>query len=687
MCNLFGRILLVFCVPLPFYIRLAVYYMFENPEIEMRHEAAENVGLPMYFNYRLLQYLTPTHPLYLTMYLIYFLAGLTIAYFSGIEKKTRFQHAIADAFSDMKNLSQLNALSMLVSNCLWPFKKYGVFGLFIGLVLWPLLLPISTVICAIYCLPIIFLSCRILLHIFSNAENRRDRFRPAPQIFVADKVINRLHSRTTRKTMKEHCRYCTPNCVFISKGIFLATSAIITLWAFMILLSEVCTFLAEIMCFTMMGIIINASTVLKYGSLLFLVILYSYDCYNNVNKKYLKLNKALFSEIKYRLGKDIEQFTQLPESIQEPRGFKAAEASDQAEYESIDDITEKDPYSWALNDLILFIDSEDTPRIPKKLFDDVCEIRVAGSPGPVYRSLLDATKKFLMIILFLVFVFIVVLTFGESYNMSSTNQMLATMAGGFMPFMFRNIFKPSNPEVETNLLSFKSKLEEIIKNFCQVWPMHDLMFDVEEEPISEEDEEEEEEQESDKESEQHEEIKCDHCCGTGMVAQNNNEKSEKLDLSKVDCPLDKYPLSLADKFKDSKRSNSQRSSLDKGKKDKDKEKDKGKSKEKDGDKGKDNKDKDKKDKNGTDWLKKITRTKNVQVNELQSKIDSMDLEPAEGQRVDILIYVTESDQDWLYEMSSISNYSDAKDDIVLEDLQLALTQPKANGNVPVIKNV
>ena len=114
--------------------------------------------------------------------------------------------------------------------------------------------------------------------------------------------------------------------------------------------------------------------------------------------------------------------------LQENRGFKACEASQQADYESTDDISntcprgENSSYCWDINDLILFVDSDDNPRIPKKLFDDVCQIRVAGSPGPVYRSLLQATGKFLMIVCFLVFVFIVVLSFGDTYKISSTNQ-------------------------------------------------------------------------------------------------------------------------------------------------------------------------------------------------------------------------------------------------------------------------
>jgi hypothetical protein len=55
------------------------------------------------------------------------------------------------------------------------------------------------------------------------------------------------------------------------------------------------------------------------------------------------------------------------------------------------------------------------------------------------------------------------MSFGDAYKMSSTNQMLATLAGGFIPFIFSSLLKPVSADIETNLVSFKSKLEEIIK--------------------------------------------------------------------------------------------------------------------------------------------------------------------------------------------------------------------------------
>jgi hypothetical protein len=79
-----------------------------------------------------------------------------------------------------------------------------------------------------------------------------------------------------------------------------------------------------------------------------------------------------------------------------------------------------------INDLVLFVDSEDTPRIPKHLFEEVCNIRVAGVPGPVFRGQIEAIREVLKISAFLGLVFLVVLSFSSVYKLSTTNQLLAT---------------------------------------------------------------------------------------------------------------------------------------------------------------------------------------------------------------------------------------------------------------------
>jgi len=54
--------------------------------------------------------------------------------------------------------------------------------------------------------------------------------------------------------------------------------------------------------------------------------------------------------------------------------------------------------------------------------------------------------------------------------------MLATLVGGFLPIMLKTFLAPPTPDVEIGTVSFKSKMDEVIKNFCQKWPIYDLPF-------------------------------------------------------------------------------------------------------------------------------------------------------------------------------------------------------------------
>ena len=72
------------------------------------------------------------------------------------------------------------------------------------------------------------------------------------------------------------------------------------LYSILILMSECIGFFIEVLVFTLMGVIVNAGSLLKFVALAVMLVAYSYDCFNNVEKKYLKLNKALFSEVALR---------------------------------------------------------------------------------------------------------------------------------------------------------------------------------------------------------------------------------------------------------------------------------------------------------------------------------------------------------------------------------------------------
>ena len=117
----------------------------------------------------------------------------------------------------------------------------------------------------------------------------------------------------------------------------------------------------------------------------------------------------------------------------------------------------------------------DTPYIiTSKYFFDSCYLQQVDVPGPLLTSLLRAPQRFMIICVFLFFA-IVILAFGEEYGISATNQMFATLAGGFLPYIFRTVlFKQVEPvTVDPDNLSFKSKFKRKIEEYTQNWIVSD----------------------------------------------------------------------------------------------------------------------------------------------------------------------------------------------------------------------
>jgi len=509
-CRKVGKILLILLLPTPFYIRLLIFYVYEYDALQKRKRAIALGGLKESFENSLIHYFTPTHGLFIFIYAVYALTAAVLVIMSRPRKEHRLQKVIVDSFRDLKRLSWTDTLSMFMANVIWPFKRHGMLGFLVGLVYWPIALPLTAVISVAYFIPTIYLTVRMAVHskVASVVKARRSHRKRYKVRITIDQDVHRFETENvlkrddeTRESVislddidhvkpKEHdvemdnvsrastiIRYRNFSFRRAFKYIFCAVICIVALYAVVVILSEVVGCFVEIVVFTVMGCIVNAGSLLRYVMLLVMVFVYCCDCFNNISKKYLKMNKALFNEVKCRI-KDLETVTSLPSSLQENCGFKAQELNEQAEYEGSDDVAEKPPNHWMINDLVLFVDSEDTPRIPKQLFDEVTQIRVAGVPGPVYRGHIEAFQQLTKIVLFILFVFIVVLSFGAVYKISSTNQMLATLVGGFLPMILRTFLAPPAPDVELGTVSFKSKMDEVIKNFCQYWPVYDLPFEL-----------------------------------------------------------------------------------------------------------------------------------------------------------------------------------------------------------------
>lgn len=113
--------------------------------------------------------------------------------------------------------------------------------------------------------------------------------------------------------------------------------------------------------------------------------------------------------------------------------------------------------NFKTNGVILLLDQSDKQYITKQFFFKVCKIKPDG-PGPWGKHFLVALRQFLIIFIFLVFVTLVVLAFGESYRVSFPNQLLATLAGGVVPWIL----------MKTNLLFSQDDMpdaEELVERY------------------------------------------------------------------------------------------------------------------------------------------------------------------------------------------------------------------------------
>ena len=71
----------------------------------------------------------------------------------------------------------------------------------------------------------------------------------------------------------------------------------------------------------MMGIIVNAGSVLKYVSMVLLVFVYMHDCYNNVYENYLTFNKTIIDDMIDRTTDDLRKIASMSSKEQANAAF------------------------------------------------------------------------------------------------------------------------------------------------------------------------------------------------------------------------------------------------------------------------------------------------------------------------------------------------------------------------------
>ncbi|CAG2186510.1 unnamed protein product [Mytilus edulis] len=210
----------------------------------------------------------------------------------------------------------------------------------------------------------------------------------------------------------------------------------------LLLIVELVIFLIKIGVYTMVGIILNSSHAMQYISSISLAWLYYRRCFGGISQIYESYNKAV-QRIMYRANKQlVDNIAKKQINEQENMAFKV-KGSEKMFYDKFVNQRNKrkiqiDNHDRVLkyrtNGVILLLDKFDKQYITKKFFFKVCKI-IPDGPGPLSKHFSEAMRRLSLIFMFLTFVTLVVLAFGDSYDVSFSNQLLATLAGGVVPWI------------------------------------------------------------------------------------------------------------------------------------------------------------------------------------------------------------------------------------------------------------
>lgn len=450
------RLILSVAVCIPWIIRVYFFYAYENEIRESRLKAAESRSLLVRIENNLTYYGTPVHVLFIICYALMcfgyiFLELTSVVLFKNIQCVVR--DILTKCFDGMCDRSKQEVFQNCIKFLLKPCKAFGIFGMLLSIPYWICMVPLVFALNAYYFFPAVYIIFNFLC-LFPHAFRRcicRSNIHEKKQVSSADEKKS-IWSNLPFNTTKTYSNI-EIGLMFILLCLMLSS---------LLLTVELVIFLIRVAIYTMVGVILNSSHAMQYISTISLAWLYYRRCFGGISQIYKAYNKAVH-KILYRVNKrKLVEIAKKETKNQEHTAFKVS--VDGQRKVCVDDVvkdktnTKKNSYSKCcyhvddreiknkiidtsdgapklkINGIILFLDRFDKQYITKKFFFKVCKINPEG-PGPLSKHFGTALRRFGMIFIFLVFVTLVVLAFGDSYSLTFSNQLLATLAGGVVPWI------------------------------------------------------------------------------------------------------------------------------------------------------------------------------------------------------------------------------------------------------------
>ena len=463
-------------VTLPWIFRILFYYDVEADLIESEVRVLEHNDLDRPYPGSLVPYLTPKHALFIVIYIILIADIVTLICMPAVARR-KLKFTIRMSMRYMNNTNKFDAFVSFLAHMLYPLEKYGVMGFVFLIPFWLIAMPIGLLILCYLIFPIMNLAIRLLINlVYYTIKFFRPglykTFKPRNETLIriwdvikewADGVIVvDKFERKSRRNMMIHV---------ISLALCVLTIAML-----LVLVVECIHFYIECAVYVVIGVVLNSNKIMKFLSLFVLIIWYAFDCFGAVRTRYQTFAKVINSEIQDRVGEAVKQVAMHTKAEQEAQAF-AVLSKDGAVAERMTIVAGTEGYmKWNAKRLLLFLDKSDIPYIPKDFLFKAAKLGHYYCPGPVHLLYLNALVELLWITLFLGFVMLIILAFGEANNISGANQTLATLAGGFIPFAFRKCFakSQSGPSIDKSNIRWKTTLAEAIESYSKRWTFSDL---------------------------------------------------------------------------------------------------------------------------------------------------------------------------------------------------------------------
>ncbi|XP_021344296.1 uncharacterized protein LOC110444223 [Mizuhopecten yessoensis] len=245
------------------------------------------------------------------------------------------------------------------------------------------------------------------------------------------------------------------------------------------------SFYIDIFIYVLIGLLLNASFTTKYVILSLMLAFYIRDLFEGVTKSYIKFNNTIITEAMKKTRGDILKVSLLNENLQKNTVFQLIDETPlgepDAQQESVSPsgnfklTYEEGNLSWKTKRLMFFLDRKDTSYIPRKFFSEACVMDCVGIPGPLDQNLIDVINNILRIFSFLFFIMLIALAFSEESGSLGTNQTLAAIAGGLVPWLFRKYLQaPEDAGVDIENLHFREVFNDLIRKYKESWTVADI---------------------------------------------------------------------------------------------------------------------------------------------------------------------------------------------------------------------